>query len=132
MQCPACHLALRYDMRMGKHDNRFVTYSFSKVKCRKCPLIENCKVGLSKTKTYSITIMSDIHKGQLLFQESDYFKERARKRYMIEAKNSELKQVHGLDRADSVGIVAMRLQSYLTAFVVNIKRIVKLNELKMA
>jgi len=41
-----------------------------------------------------------------------------------------MKVAHGLDRADSVGLVAMRLQTYFTAFVVNVKRIVKLNELK--
>ena len=47
---------------------------------------------------------------------------------MIEAKNAELKQAHGLEKADSVGVFAMRLQSYFTAFVANVKRIVKLSE----
>jgi hypothetical protein len=49
---------------------------------------------------------------------------------MIEAKNAEMKQAHGLEKADSVGVVAMRLQSYFTAFVVNVKRIVKLVEIE--
>ena len=43
-----------------------------------------------------------------------------------------MKQAHGLGEADSNGLVAMRLQSYFTAFVVNVKRIVKLMELKTA
>jgi len=37
-------------------------------------------------------------------------------------------QVHGLGKADSRGLAAMRLQSYFTAFVVNVKRIVRLAE----
>jgi hypothetical protein len=76
--------------------------------------------------------MSDTHKKQKKFQETSYFKKRAKERYMIEAKNAELKQAHGLEKADSVGVLAMRLQSYFTAFVVNTKRIVKLAQLQMA
>lgn len=35
-----------------------------------------------------------------------------------------MKTAHGFQRADSVGLVAMRLQAYLTAIVVNMKRII--------
>jgi hypothetical protein len=49
-------------------------------------------------------------------------------RHRIEEKNGEMKVSHGLDRADSVGLAAMRLQTYFTAFVANVKRIVKLME----
>jgi hypothetical protein len=41
-----------------------------------------------------------------------------------------MKVAHGLDRADSVGLFAMRLQTYFTAFVVNAKIIVKLSTIK--
>jgi hypothetical protein len=51
---------------------------------------------------------------------------------MIEGKNAELKKAHGLDSADSKGVIAMRLQSYSTVFVANLKRIVKLLEVKTA
>jgi len=44
------------------------------------------------------------------------------------AKNAEMKQAHGLGKADSRGLAAIRLQSYFTAFVVNVKRIVRLAE----
>ena len=44
-------------------------------------------------------------------------------RHRIEEKNGEMKIAHGYRRADSVGISAMRLQAYLTAMVVNMKRI---------
>ena len=89
---------------------------------------EHCKVGQSKTKTRSLTIINNIHKEQLELEHSPYFKERMLVRYRIEAKNSELKNTHGLAKCDSTGIAAMRLQSYFTAFVVNVKRMIKLND----
>jgi hypothetical protein len=69
---------------------------------------------------------------QKAFQETEYFKTRARERYKIEAKNAEMKQAHGLGIADSRGLAAMRLQSYFVVFAVNVKRIVKLLEQKAA
>ncbi len=129
MQCPAGHLAVNFRKTKGRYNNIVHTYHFSKAKCKACPLLEQCKVGQSKTKTRSITITSDIHKAQLEFEHSPYFKERMLVRYRIEAKNSELKNTHGLEKCDSTGITAMRLQSYLTAVVVNVKRIIKLEEL---
>lgn len=62
----------------------------------------------------------------MAFQETEYFKERARQRYMIEAKNSELKHQHGYDMALSSGLISMQMQGVLTMFTVNIKRIIKL------
>ena len=47
-------------------------------------------------------------------------------RYKIEAKNSELKNVHGYNRAISYGLDAMQMQSALAIFTVNLKRIIKL------
>ena len=47
-------------------------------------------------------------------------------RYKIEAKNSELKNVHGYDRAISYGISNMQMQGAIAIFTVNLKRILKL------
>lgn len=126
--CPAGHLALR-KARQGKKNtakNQTITYYFNVKKCKRCPLKEGCYKAGAKTKTYSVTIKSDIHKEQMAFQESDYFKERARERYKIEAKNSEVKHRHGYDVATSSGLVGMQMQGALTLFTVNLKRILKL------
>jgi len=48
--------------------------------------------------------------NQAKSQESDYFKEKARERYKIEAKNSELKNRHGYDTAIAAGLGNMELQ----------------------
>mgnify|MGYP000358628949 CR=1 FL=1 len=80
----------------------------------------------AKTKTYSITIKSDYHKNQEAFQKTQYFKERFKTRYMIEAKNSELKNIHGYSRCDAAGLSNMQLQGAVSIFAVNLKRILKL------
>ena len=133
-QCPAGFLATRKykDNRKEGNKNYRMIYYFDIKKCQQCPHKEGCYKEGSKFKRYSIAILSDEHKEQMEFQETDYFKERARIRYMIEAKNAELKQAHGLKELDSKGITAMRTQSFFTAFMVNVKRIVKLMEIKMA
>ena len=75
-----------------------------------------------------VTIKSDIHKEQIEFEQSEYFKERYKERYKIEAKNSEIKHRHGYDVATSSGLLGMRLQGALTIFTVNIKRILTLKK----
>ena len=133
VQCPFGLLAIRKakdSRRRKKSCNSRIVYFFDVQKCAVCPMKTGCYKDGAKSKTYNVRILSDTHNEQKEFQETDYFKERAKQRYMIEAKNAELKQAHGLETADSVGIIAMRLQSYFTAFAVNAKRIVKLIEKK--
>ena len=62
----------------------------------------------------------------MAFQETDYFKEMAKERYKIEAKNSELKQRHGYKKAIASGLFGMQIQGATTIFAVNLKRIIKL------
>ena len=106
---------------------------FSKVKYRKCPQREKCRVGRSnaKTRSYSITQASEKNLERFKFEESEYFQERMKIRHRIEEKSGELKEAHGLRKADSRGLFAMHLQMYFTAFTANVKRIVRLEELAM-
>jgi hypothetical protein len=126
--CPAGHMAIR-KARQGKKncgENQAITYYFDVEKCKTCPLKEGCYRPGARTKTYAVTIKSTVHQAQLVFQDTDYFKEKARHRYKIEAKNSELKNVHGYGRAISYGITNMQMQGALAIFTVNLKRIIKL------
>ena len=130
LQCPAGELAMRVEKRTAKNGNTYLRYIFSKVKCRKCPLRESCRVGKGKSKerSYSITQASEKNLERLKFEESEYFRERMKIRHRIEEKNGELKEAHGLRRTDSGGLFAMELQMYITAFVANVKRITRLTE----
>ena len=126
--CPAGHLAIR-KARGGTKDvgkNQVDTYYFDVEKCKSCPLKEGCYKEGAKTKTYSVSIKSALHQDQIDFQETEYYKEKAKHRYKIEAKNSELKNVHGYDRAISYGIANMQMQGAIAIFTVNLKRILKL------
>jgi hypothetical protein len=57
----------------------------------------------------------------MAFQETEYYKEKAKHRYKIKAKNSELKNAHGYDRAISYSIANM--QGAIAIFTVKLKRI---------
>lgn len=126
--CKAGHMAFR-KARQGKKNrgkNQRDTYYFDVEVCKHCPLKEGCYVEGAKSKTYSVTLASDEHSEQMLFQETEYFKTKAKERYKIEAKNSELKHGHGYDVATSSGLLGMQLQGAMAIFAVNLKRILKL------
>ena len=126
--CPGRHMAIRKARQGKKNDgkNQVDTYYFDVVKCKTCALQNGCYLPGAKTKSYSVSIKSDEHQQQMKFQQTDYFKEKAKHRYKIEAKNSELKNVHGYGRATSYGIANMKMQGAMAIFTVNLKRILKL------
>ena len=124
LQCPAGRLAMRVEKKKAANGNTYAKYCFSTKACKKCPLREQCKVGKSKTHTYNITQPDVIHQSRMEFENSEAFKKKMEVRHRIEEKNGEMKTAHGFYRADSVGLIAMRLQAYLTAVVVNMKRII--------
>ena len=125
--CPAGHLATKLLKQGKKGNNPVYTYFFDVEKCKVCALREGCYKMGAKSKSYSITIKSDTQTEQIAFQETTEFKEIYRnERYKIEAKNAELKNVLGYDRAESYGIEAMQMQGAITMFAANIKRIIKL------
>lgn len=123
LQCPAGNLALSVRKKEAKSGNNYYHYSFGAKHCKNCPLHDSCKVGKSNCHTYHITEANTRHKNRLEFESSEAFKKKFDIRHRIEEKNGEMKTAHGLRRADSVGLFAMQLQAYFTAFVVNLKRI---------
>lgn len=103
-----------------------MTYFFDVEKCKSCPYREGCYKEGAKKKTYSETLISDVHSKQAEFQETEHFKEKMKERYKIEAKNSELKHRHAYDVASSSGLIGMEMQGAMAIFTVNLKRIIKL------
>lgn len=126
--CKAGHLAIRKARqgKKGQGKNQKNTYYFDIEKCKRCPLKEGCYKEGAQSKTYSVSIKSHEHVKQAVFQESETFKTKAKERYKIEAKNSELKHRHGYDVASSSGLVGMEIQGAMAIFTVNLKRILKL------
>ena len=129
-QCKAGHLAVHkyLDRRQKekKNKNPRMAYFFDVEKCKCCPYKEGCYKEGAKKKTYSETLICDEHSEQAKFQETEYFKEKMKERYKIEAKNSELKHRHGYDIASSSCLIGMEMQGAMAIFAVNLKRIIKL------
>ena len=132
IRCPMGHLAKSKYYRKEQYAedgyrNARMEYEFNKNTCNQCPMKEQC-LGKNKKrgKRYSITILSDAHKKQEEFEQTEYFNKRLRsERYKIEAKNAETKVAHELCKAKSVGLFRMRIQSYLAHITTNLKRIIK-------
>lgn len=132
LQCPAGELSVKANKKASTHGNEYLQYRFDKKTCQKCPHRDQCRVGKSKCKTYTFTRVSDENRKRLDFENSEQCKEKLKIRHRIEEKNGEMKTAHGMRRADSTGLFAMRLQAYFTAFTVNLKRIVRCQEILSA
>lgn len=126
--CNAGHMAIqkKYDERKNQDKNPRIKYLFDIEKCKVCPFREGCYKEGAKSKSYSVTIKSTEHKDQEEFQGTEKFKELAKTRYKIEAKNSELKHRHGYETASSSGLFGMQIQGATAIFATNLKRIIKL------
>jgi hypothetical protein len=123
--CPQGHLATRKRfVQFTKENNRkAIIYSFDPKKCAVCKLREQCIKGKAKYRTFSVSVLTDEQKQHLEDSKTDYFKERIRQRYKIEAKNAHLKQGLGFDKTMGKGKQSMELQAAVTFFVSNIKLI---------
>lgn len=135
LRCPAGILAISKQYRKecikkdSKKRNATMEYTFDKEVCKNCNMKNKCPLNKQKNKTYMISLMSDSHKEQAKFEETEYFKNKLRyQRYKIEAKNGEIKQAHGLCKSRYMGLSRVRIQSYITCIVANIKRTIKLME----
>jgi IS5 family transposase len=129
--CPAGHMSYKKENQTSKKKveeghSQVISYYFDVEKCRNCSMGEDCYKEGAKKKTYCVTIKSHTHQKQAEFQESDEFKELSKCRYMIEAKNNELKNVHGLKRAHAAGLLNMDIQAATTIYAANLKRILTL------
>lgn len=129
--CQAGHMSIKKtSTRPKKHakdgSGTVESYFFDVEKCKHCPMREGCYKEGAKTKSYSVSIKTNVHQEHMEYQETEYFKEKSKERYKIEAKNSELKHSHGYDVAISSGLGGMQMQGALTIFAVNLKRILTL------
>lgn len=126
--CPR-HMAIRKARqgKKGQGTNQTLVFFFDVDRCRTCSKRKGCYKDGAKSKTYSVQIKSEEHQQHADFEKTEEFRTKAKVRYKIEAKNSELKNVFGYDRADSYGLDCMRMQGAMVIFAANIKRILRLS-----
>lgn len=128
--CPAGHMAIHKKVKDRKtektYKNRQLRFTFDVNKCKVCKHATEC--GYKGTnphigKQYSISILSEQQEDLKRRQETEEFKAKYRERYIVEAKNSELKHPYHLDRAISYGLDAFSMQSAIAIFTSNLVRI---------
>ena len=129
--CKAGHMAIKKVKSGSKKNGTDVeSYFFDVEKCKHCPFKAGCYKEGAKTKTYNVKIKNDIHIAQMDYMKTEEFKNLYSERYKIEAKNAELKNNYGYDKANACGKLGITIQGATTLFLANMKRIIKLNEEK--
>lgn len=131
--CTAGHMAIKKVRNGGKKNPdkaQQTTFFFDVNKCKVCPYKDGCYKEGSKTKTYTHRLPSKLHQDQVDFQNSKEFKELYKERYKIEAKNSELKHSYGMTKTYTSGLFRMQLQSVISIFTSNLKRIITIENEK--
>ena len=133
--CKAGHMAIKKRLQGSKSDSKgnntqVECYYFDVEKCKHCPFKDSCYKEGCKTKTFSVKIKTDTHIKQMDYMKTDEFKELYANRYKIEAKNAELKNNYNYDQANTCGKLGITIQGATTLFLVNMKRIFKLEDEK--
>ena len=132
--CKAGHMAIKKTHQKGNEHNNYTevdNYFFDVEKCKRCPFKDGCYKEGAKTKSYNVTIKKDVHIAQMDYMETEEFKTLYSERYKIEAKNSELKNNYGYDKATACGKLGITIQGATTLFLANMKRIIKLRDEKI-
>jgi hypothetical protein len=128
--CKAGHMSIsktkRHNKQEERKENPRMVYYFDIETCKHCQQREGCYKEGSKSKSYSVSLTSDVQQEHKEFQETERFKEFSKERYKIEAKNGELKNQMGYAEAYSSGEQGMKIQGAVTIFSANVKRILKL------
>jgi len=102
--------------------NAFRHY-FAEADCKGCPLKCICTKG--RLRSLSVSDYDPEYKKMRAYLKTEEAKEDRRRRFERERVYGEMKNRHGMGRARHWGLAKMKIQAYLTAMVVNIKRLVR-------
>jgi transposase len=128
VRCPAGHLSGRGSQKKDKPNNTF--FEFSRTVCWTCPLRPQCHPKMSKATMSGRRVTKnryeqDYERARAKAQTEAYAAVRSR-HPAIERKINEIVRHQGSRRAKYRGRPKVKTQQLLTAFVVNVKRMVKL------
>ena len=113
--------------RRATKNNGSYEYAFSSCYCKTCPHKQKCiEAKKDEYKRIWTSTKSDIFAKHKAFEQKDIFKEKYRKRYIIEQLNAHLKGIFGLGKTYGTGLSSMKVQALLTAFSSNVVKITRL------
>jgi transposase len=96
--------------------------------CKQCPLRQDCLPGAKAVRTIAISddYVALLRARRKHARQSPEDRRRYRRhRWIVEGRHGEAKTQHGLARAARRGLANVRIQAYLTAAVMNLKRLAK-------
>jgi len=124
--CPAGHTVTRASTTRDSHGRRVPRFHFPAALCQACPLKDRCtrskKGGRSVTLHYHEELLHEVR----AYNATEEFRERYRRRAIVERKLGELLWHHGLRFGRYIGEEKIEFQALWTAAVVNLKRLGKL------
>jgi len=100
-------------------------FTFPKRVCAACVLRPQCTGPTSRRRIWISRYYQEEQAARVRMKGAQW-REALLERYHIEPKCAELKRFHGLHRARYRCLLKVRIQAYLTALVVNLKRMAKL------
>ncbi len=124
-QCPAGHIMKRKGGMPRKGGG--IKYKAPKRFCKKtCPLRNECTKGENSVRIVERNIHQEYIDYQIEKKDSPVWKAMLRKRKtMVEGSFADAKENHGMRRAKYRGLAKVQEQSFMTAIVQNIKKMVK-------
>jgi IS5 family transposase len=117
-----CPNGERSDSSFHDRSNNNTAYEFSPNVCGRCKLKKKC-TNADHRRVCISDFEIDFQKA-MAYNKTDDFKNDMRHRTVMERINSEVKGQHGLRRAKYWGLAKMKIQVYIAAIVVNVKRFV--------
>jgi transposase len=123
MTCPAEKVTSTHRRGPSRDRSRLV-FIFDAADCRGCLLQPRCTTSRKAGRRVMVSDYREEHERALAKTEEYALLLRARSR--IEPKHAEAKRFHGMRRARYRGLIKMQLQAYLTATILNVKRMTRL------
>ena len=113
--------------RMSNDDEKMgFEFSFKESICKRCKLKDNCTVSKSNGRRVLIPHTWWDHKEGLKIMATESYQIMYKEqRFKIERKNADMKKWQGFEQARYRGTKGMRIQAFLTAIAVNLKKWVK-------
>ena len=111
----------------GFHNENGSTYRASSKDCKYCSLRERCISKSAKVRTIKISPgYESLLRARRRHRKPDkkFIETYSRHRWKVEGMHGEAKTLHGLRRAVRRGLANVAIQAYLTAAVINLKRLV--------
>ena len=125
-RCPAG----KYLTRCPSMDGIYQRYASDPSDCQSCPEASNCtaaKKGTRNQRHVLRNVNQDLYEEVQASMRDPTFRQRAAERmWKIEGLFAEAKQHHRLSRARYRGVSKVQIQAYLSAIVMNLKRLVHL------